>query len=37
MLVAHRDDQAGWLEEGTAGEVPARFDLPVTHLGAAED
>jgi hypothetical protein len=37
MLVTHRDVEAGWLEEGTAEEALARFDLPVTHLVVAED
>jgi hypothetical protein len=37
MLVTHRDVEAGWLEEGTAEEALARFDLPVTHLTVVED
>jgi hypothetical protein len=37
MLVTHRDVEAGWLEEGTAEEAFARFNLPVTHLVVAED
>lgn len=32
LLVTRRDDDAGWLEEGAAGEALARFSLPVTHL-----
>lgn len=32
VLVTRREDKAGWLEEGTAGEALARFSLPVTHL-----
>jgi hypothetical protein len=32
MLVTRKEDDAGWLEEGTADEALARFDLPVTHL-----
>lgn len=32
LLVTRREDEAGWLEEGTAGEALARFSLPVTHL-----
>ena len=32
LLVTRKDDDAGWLEEGAAGEALARFSLPVTHL-----
>ena len=32
VLVTRKDDDAGWLEEGTADEALARFNLPVTHL-----
>ncbi|MGH3023348.1 MAG: hypothetical protein ACRDNI_06800 [Gaiellaceae bacterium] len=32
LLVTRKDDEAGWLEEGAAGEALARFSLPVTHL-----
>jgi hypothetical protein len=32
VLVTRRDDDAGWLEEGTASEAFARFNLPFTHL-----
>ena len=32
LLVTRRDEEAGWLEGGTAGEALARFSLPVTHL-----
>jgi hypothetical protein len=32
VLVTRKDDDAGWLEEGTASEALARFNLPFTHL-----
>ena len=32
VLVTRKEDDAGWLEEGTADEALARFNLPVTHL-----
>jgi hypothetical protein len=32
VLVTRKADDAGWLEEGTASEALARFNLPVTHL-----
>jgi hypothetical protein len=37
LLVTRPQDEAGWLEEGTAEEALARFDLPITHLVVAED
>ena len=37
LLVTHADEDAGWLEEGTAEEALSRFDLPVTHFVVAED
>ena len=37
VLVTHPDEDAGWLEEGTAEEALARFDLPVRHLVVAQD
>ena len=37
LVVAHPDDQAGWLEEGTGATVQARFDLPVTRISVTED
>jgi len=37
VLVTRKDDDAGWLEEGTASEALARFNLPVTHLVVDED
>jgi hypothetical protein len=32
LLVTRPDDDAGWLEEGSAAEALARFSVPVTHL-----
>ncbi|MGH3040132.1 MAG: hypothetical protein ACRDNG_00035 [Gaiellaceae bacterium] len=32
LLVTRRDEDAGWLEEGSAEEALARFDLPVARL-----
>jgi hypothetical protein len=32
VVLTHRDEDAGWLEEGAADEALARFSLPVTHL-----
>ena len=32
VVVTHPDEDAGWLEQGTAEEALDRFDLPVTHL-----
>jgi hypothetical protein len=37
LVVAHPDDQAGWLEEGSGATAEARFSLPVTRLMVAED
>jgi hypothetical protein len=37
LVVAHRDEEAGWLEEGTGATAQARFSLPVTHVTVAED
>lgn len=37
VLVTHPDEDATWLEEGTAEEALARFDLPVTRLVVAQD
>jgi hypothetical protein len=37
LVVAHRDDEAGWLEEGTGATAQARFSLPVTRVTVAED
>jgi len=37
LIVAHPDDQADWLEEGTGATAQARFDLPVTRISVAED
>jgi hypothetical protein len=32
IVVTRRDDEASFLEEGSAEEAYARFGLPVTHL-----
>ena len=37
LLVAHPDDQAGWLEEGTGAAAQERFSLPITRVTVAED
>jgi hypothetical protein len=37
VLVTHPDEDAGWLEEGTAEEALARFDLAITRLVAGQD
>ena len=37
LVVAHPDDQAGWLEEGTGAAAQARFSLPITRVTVAED
>ena len=37
VLVTRKAYDAGWLEEGTASEALARFNLPVTHLVVDED
>jgi hypothetical protein len=37
LVVAHPDDQAGWLEEGTDSTAQARFELPVTRIAVAAD
>jgi hypothetical protein len=37
VLVTNPDEDAGWLEEGTAEEALARFDLPITRLVAGQD
>jgi hypothetical protein len=36
LVVAHRDDEAGWLE-GAGATAQARFSLPVTRVTVAED
>jgi hypothetical protein len=36
LVVAHPDDQAGWLERGTGASAQARFSLPITRLAVAE-
>ena len=37
LVVAHPDDQAGWLEEGSGAVAEARFSLPITRVTVAED
>jgi hypothetical protein len=37
LVVAHPDDQAGWLEEGAAETAQAHFSLPITRVTVAED
>ena len=37
LVVAHPDDQAGWLEEGSGATTEARFSLPVTRVTVADD
>jgi hypothetical protein len=32
LLVTRRDEDAGWLEEGTAEQALARFDLPIERV-----
>jgi len=35
LVVAHRDDEPGWLEEGAGATAQARFSLRVTRVTAA--
>jgi hypothetical protein len=37
LVVAHPDDEAGWLEEGTGAAAQVRFGLPITRVAVAED
>lgn len=37
LVVAHPEDQAGWLEEGSGAAAEARFTLPITRVTVAED
>jgi hypothetical protein len=37
LVVAHRDDEAVWLEEGIGATAQARFSLPVARVTVAED
>ena len=37
LLVTRRDEDAGWLEEGTAEEALARFNLPIERVVVDED
>jgi hypothetical protein len=35
LIVTHADDDAGWLETGTAATAFDRFSLPITHVAVA--
>jgi len=37
LVVAHPDDQAGWLAEGAPAKAQARFSLPITVVTVAAD
>ena len=37
LVVAHPDDEAGWLEEGSGAAAEERFNLPVTRITVAGD
>jgi hypothetical protein len=37
LVVAHTDDQAGWLDEGSGARAQARFSVPITRVTVAED
>jgi hypothetical protein len=37
LVIAHPDDQAGWLEEGTGSAAQSRFSVPITRVTVAED
>ena len=37
LVVAHTDDEAGWLEAGSDVKAQTRFGLPVTRVTVAED
>ena len=37
LVVAHPDDEAGWLESGSGAAAKERFNLPVTHVTVAAD
>jgi hypothetical protein len=37
LVVAHPDDEAGWLEEGAPAKAQARFNLPITIVTVAAD
>jgi hypothetical protein len=37
LVVAHPDDESGWLEEGAPAKAQARFNLPITVVTVAED
>jgi hypothetical protein len=37
LVVAHPDNQAGWLDEGASAKARARFSLPITVVTVAAD
>ena len=37
LVVAHTDDEAGWLEAGSDAAAQTRFNLPITRVTVAED
>ena len=37
LIVAHTDDEAGWLEKGSDTEAQSRFGLPITRVTVADD
>jgi hypothetical protein len=37
LVVAHPDDQAGWLDEGAPAKAQARFSIPITVVTVAAD
>ena len=37
LVVAHHDDQAGWLEEGAGAKAQARFSIPITRVTVTPD
>ena len=37
LVVAHPEDEAGWLEEGSGVAAEARFSVPITRVTVAED
>jgi len=37
LVLAHPDDEAGWLEAGSGAAAQARFSLPITLVTVSED
>ena len=37
LIVAHTDDEAGWLEKGSDADVQSRFGIPITRVTVADD